>query len=485
MKIVLSFCICFVLINVTASAQPKTLHTFLESQVGVTTKNIVPFWMRSNQYGSVPLSGGSVSLIAGAHIDYDTVKKRFVDWGVGFEGRTNTGNRSNFTLIEGYGKLKLGSFELRAGRSKEIMGLVDSTLSSGAFSVSGNAIGIPKVQISVPEYTHLLGGKLFAFKGNFAHGWIGEVPIRYLDRGDETVQSNTYFHQSSLYMRLGKPDWRLKLYGGINHQVFWGEQKTLSEYKLNSVLETYLYVITGKTANNFSKVGNHLGSVDVGFQYEFPHYTLFVYRQNFYDVGALANLSNIKDGLNGISIVNKAQTNSKFRWKKVLFEMLFTKNQAGYPTSKKTKSGDEDYYNNYVYKQGWIYNQENIGSPFLTTRTTARRNLESIPGDYFINNRVLAFQTGIEGSVKQLHFIGKLSYSRNYGTFGTSIYGHSLGSERFPPKVIFKEVQQFSSYLEANKQLKSGVHIGMSAAFDYGKLLENSVGVMWKVSKDF
>ncbi len=104
------------------------------------------------------------------------LKQRIFDWGVSIEGRGNIGDRSNFTIIEGYAKVRISIFEIRAGRSKEIMGLCDTSLSSGALAVSGNALGIPKVQISIPEFYSLpIFGKLFAFKGNYAHGWIGKT----------------------------------------------------------------------------------------------------------------------------------------------------------------------------------------------------------------------------------------------------------------------------------------------------------------------
>ena len=107
-------------------------------------------------------------------------KTRILDWGASVEGRANIGDKSNFTLIEGYGKVRISIFEIRAGRSKEIMGLCDTSLTSGAWAVSGNALGIPKVQISIPEFYSLpLFGKLFAFKGNFAHGWIGETSMNH------------------------------------------------------------------------------------------------------------------------------------------------------------------------------------------------------------------------------------------------------------------------------------------------------------------
>src|SRR5665648_520631 len=83
---------------------------------GYTTPGYVPFWLRSNQYGSIPLDNASLSLTGSARKDYDRSKSRIVDWGFSVEGRANLGKGSNFTLIEGYGKLRVSIFEIRAGR---------------------------------------------------------------------------------------------------------------------------------------------------------------------------------------------------------------------------------------------------------------------------------------------------------------------------------------------------------------------------------
>lgn len=188
-----------------------------------TTPQKIPFWIRSNQYGSIPLDNASMSLWGSIHKDYNAIRQKKTDWGFGIETRVNVGQKSNLNLIEGYGKLRIFMFELKAGRSKEIAGLCDTTPTSGAFAVSGNALGIPKIQVSIPEfYTLPILGKLFAFKGNYAHGWIRDVPVRMLDNSVEYLE--TYFHQKSLYGRFGKERWKCKLYGGFNHQVFWGSE---------------------------------------------------------------------------------------------------------------------------------------------------------------------------------------------------------------------------------------------------------------------
>jgi hypothetical protein len=474
----------------SAWSQGEMLNFNIETIGGFTSPGHVPFWLRSNQFGSVPLDNASLSFIGSIHKDYDLTKSHIFDWGVSVEGRANIGDKSNCNLIEGYAKLRVSIFEIRAGRSKEIMGLCDTSLSSGAFAVSGNALGIPKVQISIPEfYTLPILGNLFAFKGNFVHGWLGAVPENLLN--DSFRYLKTYLHQKSLYGRFGKPEWRWKLYGGFNHQVTWGSEEnyygdlyTLSEF------ETYLYVVMGRAygTNSIprSKIGNHLGSIDMGFEYEFNNVRLLAYRQFIYDCGALYHLANLRDGLNGLSLVNMRQNITGFRWKKMLVEVFYTVNQAGELWSPPTPSGDEDYYNNYQYVQGWSYKGIAIGNPFISTRADTREGLPADPGDYFINNRVVVFHYGFEGSLRKWNFILKASYSLNYGTYGTSVVGHTLGKIRtLPIYGIFSETKQFSAYLDANKELKKGLNIGFTGAFDVGGLYYDSFGVLFRVGKSF
>jgi len=470
-------------------SQGDLFHASLGTQGIMTSKDHVPFWMRSNQFGSIPLPGTSASFIGTARIDYDSTNRQLVDWGASVEARADLGSSSRVTLIEGYGKLRVSIFELKAGRVKEIMGLVDTSLSSGAFAISGNALGIPKVQISIPEYWNLpFGRKLFAIKGNFALGWLGEQKIQY---PDSIPSAKTYFHQSSFYARLGRPDWRLKLYAGFNHQVFWGsEKKVFGKNYPFSDFKTFEYVVLGRTWVG-SKIGNHLGSVDLRADYDFENIRIGLYRQNFYDEGALAKLANIADGLNGLCIENKATSEDGtsedgFHWHKVLFEFFYSKNQAGYPDSKRTKSGDENYYNNYQYTKGWSYKGLGLGNPFITTSTSTRAGLPNDSTDFFNNNRVMAFYGGMEGSIGDYYFTAKASYSFNYGTFGTSQWGHSTGYTFSTPHFgLFKEVKQFSAYLEVKRALKNGWEAGAVAALDAGDLLYNSSGLILKLKKSF
>jgi hypothetical protein len=333
-------------------------------------------------------------------------------------------------------------------------------------------------------------GQLFAFKGNFSHGWMGNVAMRrWFDDGD-TVQIKTFLHQFSLYGRFGKPSWKIKFYGGFNHQVVWGNEDEYytRDFEL-SPLSTYFYVITGKRyTNGFieeTRIGNHIGSIDLGLEYELHKASLLIYRQNFYEGGALSQLANIQDGLNGICITSKKLRDKDFLVHKMIFEFLYTKNQAGEPWSPEYGSLYEGYYNHGEYVEGWSYNGIGLGSPFLTPETDVREELPSAPDEYFVNNRVIALHAGCEGSLKVFNYVLRASWSKNFGTYYTTDQDQSTGIPNPGAYGIFGELEQLSTYLELYRTLNNGLNLGLIGAFDYGELLYNSFGAFLKASYSF
>ncbi|WP_342084246.1 DUF5723 family protein [Dyadobacter sp. OTU695] len=460
-----------------------------------TTGDAVPFWMRANRFGSIPLSGASGGFIATAQREYQVSRqKKLTDWGVSVELRQNWGKSSNAILTEAYIKGRLGIFEARLGRSKRLTGLVaDSTLSSGSFAISGNALGIPQIELAIPEYYAIPFLKNWlSVKGNFTHGWVGTIPLGTINTIRQPDKKDfAYFHQKSLYIKLGKPSWDLKLIGGFNHQVFWGDTKKI--YGANGTLskpETFWYAVTGKRYGHglrgveTSKIGNHLGSIDLGLEYDLSNVRIGLYRQNFYDVGALAKLANIRDGLNGLLILNKNANPSAIQWKRIVVEYFYSVNQAGELWSKPTRSGDENYYNNYLYTDGWSFNGLGLGTPLITAKSDGRKDLISKNQEFFVNNRVRALNLGIVMNVSGFDVTSKFTFSNNFGTFGTSAIGSSLGDERYvigPP--FFSRVKQFSGYLGVVRNLPKDWSIKMDIAMDRGKLLNSAFGMSMSVKK--
>jgi hypothetical protein len=485
------------LLQLMAKAQISSDWNYsVETQATIAASGKLPFWFRANQFGSIPVAGISAALIGNIYKNYSvaTSPSRF-NWSAGLQVRGNAGAQADLKFIEAYIKVKKGIFEASVGRTKNITGITDSSLSSGSFSFSGNALGVPQINIAIPDYQNLpIFNKLFSLKGSYAVGYFGKVDIAPVYAF--TKLATQYFQQQQLYVMFGKPTWKLKLIGGINHNVMFGSEKQIfgPQYDM-SELKAGIYAAIGKTyiptdadaAKKFGgKVGNQIGSVDLAVQYDFNNIKLNMYHQVIYDVGAIGHLANLNDGITGISFINKLKNDTrKINWRKVLFEFVSTKDQAGQFNSR-SLSGDEDYYNDFEFSDGWSYQGLNIGNPLLTSRKYTRDNLVTDPGDYIINNRVMAINIGIIGYVKKVNITAKITYSKNYGTYGTAIEGHSTGPEHYPPvHGIFYTVSQFSGYAAADKNINKGYNIGVGIAADNGKLYYNSIGLQLTLKKTF
>ena len=395
---------------------------------GLSSSNYTPFWLRANQFGAVPTEENYINVGGSAYVEYRKGKK--MDWGLGASARLNLGDTQADLLVqEAYLKGKWGIFELSAGRKKYIQGLMDSTLSSGSFAFSGNALPMPKVEIVVNEYWHpdFLGG-YFGFKGNFVHGLFDNK------RSDV---DHIFLHQKSFYGRLGKPNALFKFYGGFNHQVQWGgtlkypdpTNQVSRKGKVASSLKDYLYVITGQSMaaaggdtakygmnDAYNRLGNHLGTLDVGMEIDGKYGKVFFYRQSIYEDGSLFYGNNITDGLHGVAF----STKRKQGLLKIVFEYFNTISQGGAGGSGNTVGflrGQDNYLNNGVYREGWTYLGRGLGSPLMTL--DSETDLNAGKDIFYDNNRIETFYVGAEVMAGENRFMFRGSLSNAIGAYGS------------------------------------------------------------------
>ncbi len=488
----LSFCLLlsFLFSSFQFIAAQQGIYSFTAgTEAGYIQPESMPFWLRANRNGNIPSGNLTAGLIVSAEKAYSKSPGKLFDWKASAGLRINTGNNPWYILWKGNAGIKIGILEVLAGRNTTVTGLCDTAFSSGSFAISGNAPGIPSLTISIPEYYALpfMDG-LLAFKGGFSNGLTGKIQRK----NDENITLlNSFFHQTWFYGRIGKQNGNFRLYGGFNHQVFWGNEKAYHGDSFTlSPAETFIYVVTGKSYGNdeiaHSRVGNHLGSVDIGFDLEIGSTQFLVYRQTFYDIGALYHMANLRDGLYGLSITNMDKSYEGFRWKKFTLEYLFTKNQAGEYWSPVTPSGDEDYYNNYQFVKGYSYFGYSLGTPFIGNRAYIRDELPGSPNDYFINNRVIAFHMASRLGIREWDIIVKSSWSWNRGTYATSVEGRTLGTQRDDPEAdIFPLTRQYSGFISLSRNFGGNISAGLKGAIDQGKLYNNSWGFLLDFSKSF
>ncbi len=384
----------------------------------------------------------------------------------------------------GYGRL-----EIVLGRRKETIGLADTSLGTGAFIWSGNALPIPQLQVSIPAFTPVpFTAGILSIQGSFSHGWFNNLgPV-----------THSYLHRKTLYGRLSPPGWPVRFYAGFNHQVQWGgrsdvlqDTTIIKRGRFPDRFPDYVNVVTGASlgydktvdtarysfVDRYNRIGNHLGTIDLGIEADLGSFSLFLYRQSIYEDGSLYYLINIADGLNGIRLRNLRSASKLWQIKSIVLDFLHTKSQGGPKFGDKDwERGADNYFNHSQYIDGWSYGGQAIGTPFMTPAADSRAELPRYQTrgktGFFNNNRVKVFHLGLEGFYKNRYGIRlKVSVSENWGTY---------------PAPFQKPVRQVSLWCSAGGPVKlfGTTQADISLSADRGKLYRSTTAIQIRLRKD-
>jgi hypothetical protein len=431
-----------------------------------------PFWAKMNRWGTTPSNSQNVFNQLNFSLKREISDSLILSLGAEISG---VGGKNQWESSELYVDIsnKWGNFMV--GRKKRLLGENDSSLSLGSMVLSSNAIPIPRISVEIPEY-HLLkiGNIPFKIKGGLSHGW--------LDKGLYTKEP--LLHEKWLYLsyKNGKYSGHL----GLVHEAIWGGATKLFGSQPTSI-EDYLRVFflrggsdSAVSGEQFNALGNHLGMWDVGIRVKKVDYNYHFYLQHPYEDRSGAQwLLNYPDGLWGLSV----HANNKKGWvTDILVELLYTMHQSGSGPASDSTYGWDDYYNNYVYVGGWVYQGKVIGNPMLTLGQNEIRDWTHV-----VNNRVIALHSGIEGNIStryQYKFL--LTYSMNFGT-----YVYKDQSNKKGIKNDYEGGLSQLSYrvdLNLNNLLsKKNITAILSLIGDSGELYNNSkmimIGIEWYYSK--
>lgn len=482
------FIVCSGGIGFSAYAQSILSGIRYQVGAGAYVSDKTPFWLRANQYGLVPLNGPFLTLQGAAYKDYDSTmtaqgRKKMFDIGYGAQAVMNMGKQAQFLLPEAYLKMRYGAFEFYAGRRKEIIGLIDTTLRAGSYIWSGNALPIPKIQLAIPNYVSILGKGLISIKGAFSHGWFGKQPYT----------EGYYLHQKWLYGKIGRDSWMFNFYGGINHQVQWGGYSESFKNNdiltkngffsadpfvfLNVVVPVYWKIPASKEYTQYetlNRFGNHLGSIDIGFSIKTKFADIYFYRQSPYEDGQMPEVILSMDGNYSLSLDLK----NKRYISKINFGYLDTRRQAGELTQfakwlgkKETHYGEvQNYLNHGQYSEGWSYQNNGIGTPLIIANQDLTKDVQASDSQIFtIDNFVQAYYAAATGKIGKYNYLLKSSFTSSSGIF-------------YLPRA--SRLSQFSSQFSlgipfAKYNIESKANIG----FDSGNLYGNNIGISFFILK--
>ncbi|MVM32823.1 hypothetical protein GO755_22470 [Spirosoma sp. HMF4905] len=459
-------------------AQTSNHQAYIEVGGLVSSADRTPFWLRANQFGVVPYSSPVGTLrvgVAGSVSLTDTMRKSAARaWVLSYaaEAVGNAGKENQLLAPEYYVKLSHRQIQFIIGRRKEVIGLVDTTLSSGSYSWSGNALPIPKVQFGTKGFAPLGRRQWLAINAFIAHGWFANTDY----------MQHSFLHQKSVIFRVGKPSSPVRLYAGINHNVQWGGHSDYLDYhyavngqlpgELRDFPNVFLAIRTDGLNNpritSFDYVnlyGNHVGSIDFGAELRLASVNLMFYHQHSYDDASGMFFKNVPDGLSGLRIRPLRSGSSGFHVDDFLVEFLTTLSQSGAIFAPwNGLSGNDNYFNNEQYKEGWAYKNHILGTPFITLRQDSKPEYQTATSLTVNNNRLQMAHIGLRATVAhRMTLMAKLSYSQNLGTYAEPFAGS--------PK-------QLSSIVQIGMPLSwlGGLSLTASVAADIGELYTNTVG---------
>lgn len=431
----------------------------IEFQSLYSSGNELPFWLTHNQFGKYPLNENAVQLLSlNGKQQFNKVFHSPLNIELGTNFITSYGSEVKVHFNELYGKLSLWKWQFEGGLFHEPIYFNGISSTNGNLEQSNNARPFPRIRLSTEEFIPFLFWKnWFSFKAQYDEGLLN----------DDREVIGTHLHHKSLHLKADI----FKLFDisfGLNHYVMWGGTSPILGELPNS-FRNYITYITGGTGtyefpetDRLNVAGNQFGSYLLQFNFVINNSKVSAYINHPFDDHSGMELYNYEDNLYGLFI----DFGQDKLFEKVLYEYMFTCDQSGHLHIIGVMTGRDNYYNHGYYKTGYTYNGYALCTPLFSPVEviTHRQAIQ--------NTRVSMHHIGFSGTInEQLKWDGKLTLSRNWGTF----------DHPYNPSVY-----QFSSLLNFDyTNTKIPFDLSLALATDFGKLYENRIGGLIRISKNF
>lgn len=441
-------------------SQKDTINYEVGGMALVSNGGYAPFWLHTNREGVVAHRPTSFNLFAGLKKEVEKNKKEF-DYG--FELKTilqhdRAGSRFFFQNLSLEARLYVLDFT--AGIKPVIVGNQDRELSGGGLLISSNARSMPRLSLGIDDYLEIpYTRKLIAIKGAFTNAWMTD---NYYVRG-------AMIQHKFVGFRLGGGALPVSLNYEFHHAAQWGGVSPMYGdlgHGFHDFLNTFFSRSGGSMPNDqINAQGNHIGSQQLGADYQSEKLTISTYWQNIFEdspIKAPWRAMNLPDGLFGVAINLK----QFLPIRKIVYEHLETTDQAGprHDMDGLIFGGGDNYFNNGIYNNGWTYYQRTIGTAFITS--PCYKPINSTPG--ISNNRVRVNYLALAGRISAIDYKAMYSHSLNFGTYTVPV-----------------KTDNQAFLLKAEKRLHSlwNIDLAVSLAADFGSQFGNNYGFMMQVSK--
>ncbi|MDR0427646.1 MAG: capsule assembly Wzi family protein [Dysgonamonadaceae bacterium] len=456
-KSVILLFVCLFFVPVFSQENIK-INYKAETFGSLASGNNTPFWMLFHNWGVVPFNSTNFYLRGAAFGNHKINNDWSYNVGLDIIG-SSPHEFSTIWIQQFYGELNRKSLQLRIGTKEDYTSFLDEHLSSGDMNISNNARPVPEITMRLNKFVPIpFTGEHVFVKGDFSVGKFSDgkwMENKALPHG-RSYAKDVLLHHKSIYFRVGdieKPN-DIQVTVGLKHFVQWGG--VLYWYAPNQTqyivtdqphqLQDFIRVIFAQKgregssgADKANVAGSHSGNNLLKVDYKLKNDDrLEAYYQHFFEDGSSMNPRSFMDMLLGIQY----KSGEKQLVSNILFEYIYTKNQAGsihfvtpapgdeqHAHLENKETGNDDYYNNVDYIQGPSHFGRSMGTSLFLSPEFNR--------DHYLNfksNRIIAFHLGLEG-----YILPPLQYRLLLTT------GQSMGRYYMP---FIKEKTGFASLLE-------------------------------------
>ena len=464
-------------------AEPDTCRDSLSYMVSLSSTagsgKYNAFWMQSDEEGCQALAPYSGSLRA-TIIKPATRPNRWYDYdgAVDIIGMAHSAlpapsaylSSGRFPVYQGahgsvivrrlYGHVRLYIIDISAG-IMPIRDGMDTPLGTGSLLFSRNAPAMPALRIGLDRWTPIPG--LFGYaeiKGGLVHAWLSDnIGVR-----------KAKLHYKWLGVQVGGK-LPVNISYELHHAAQWGGY-TLEGENLGNNFHAYKLTFLGKSGGNsyneqYNVLGNHIVSQQLTLTAKGERWHVQAYWQNLAEdiLKVIGKGQNLTDGRWGISARQSA-------WpfiNTLTVEYINTTDQSGpyHDQDGIVYSGNDCYYCNSIYTQGWTYYGRVIGTPLITSPLYNDNAAITT-----LNNRVRACHIGIGGDIYGFRYRVLATHVRNYGRYQ---YDDWYDMKNNNTAVM----------LEVNKHVPQawGLDFGVRLAADFGTQFGNQFSAMISVTK--
>lgn len=426
------------------------------------------FWMQSGQRGlasSAPYSGSLRAMIekpaTQPHrwFDYDGAVDIQLTVHSALPTPANIRSKSAFPVFQGeqgsviihrlYAHVRLYIVDVSAGVMPMTDGM-DVPLGSGSLLFSSNAPSMPAVRIGLDRWTPFPG--LYGYlelKGGMAHAWLT----------DNIGVTGSMLHYKWIGAQVGGK-LPVNISYEFHHAAQWGGY-ALDGTNLGNDWYSFRRMFIGKSGGSshnelYNAIGNHVGSQQLALTLKGNKWNTKIYWQNFLEdnIALLGKGKNLPDGRWGICAQQQV-------WPFIhtlTFEYVCTTDQSGpvHDQDGIIYAGNDNYYRNSIYQQGWNYYLRSLGTPLITSP------LYNGPtdGTQTTNNRIQAWHVGLGGDIYGYRYSLLATHIRNYGTY---------------------DLNDWFTQQSANTALMLQVHKQVEKAWgmEFGVRLAADIGTQW------